>query len=227
VAVEIEDRGCGMSPEVRARIFDPFFTTKEPGLGTGLGLAICHGIVSSFQGEIQVDSREGVGTIFTVTLPAAAEVASQSPPKPITSLPPMPQPTARAQVLVIDDEPLLRTMIARMIGAEHHVTLVESAEQALALIDDGKRYDAILSDVMMRGLSGMDLHTALLQKHADQARRMIFLSGGAYTPEAAEFLQLMMRRHLPKPFTPDDLRSTLRHHLAKWGPSTATRALPS
>jgi CheY-like chemotaxis protein len=107
-----------------------------------------------------------------------------------------------------------------MIGGEHHVTLVESAEQALAMIDDGKRYDVILSDLMMRGLSGMDLHSALLQRYPDQARRMIFLSGGAYTPDAAEFLQLMMRRHLPKPFTPDDLRATVKAHLQKWGPST-------
>jgi PAS domain S-box-containing protein len=218
VVIEIEDRGCGMSPEIKARIFDPFFTTKEPGLGTGLGLAICHGIVTSFSGDITVDSREGVGTTFTVSLPAAPESLSQ-PPRSITSVPPTPGTSTRAQVLVIDDEPLLRTMIARMIGNEHHVTLVDSAEQALALIDDGKRYDVILSDLMMRGLSGMELHAALLQKHADQARRMIFLSGGAYTPDAAEFLQLMMRRHLPKPFTPDDLRSTLRMHLAKWGPS--------
>ena len=219
VAIEVQDKGCGMSPEIQARIFDPFFTTKEPGLGTGLGLAICHGIVSSFQGEIHVSSREGVGTTFTVTLPAAPDTLS-SPPKTITSVPPNAGVNTRAHVLVVDDEPLLRTMIARMIGAEHHVTLVESAEQALALIDDGKRYDIILSDLMMRGLSGMDLHAALLQRHADQARRMIFLSGGAYTPDAAEFLQLMMRRHLPKPFTPDDLRATLTSHLAKWGHSS-------
>ena len=63
----------------------------------------------------------------------------------------------------------------------------------------------------------MDLHALLLQRHADQARRMIFLTGGAFTTDAAEFLNLMQRRHLAKPFTAEELRETLQHHLSRWG----------
>jgi PAS domain S-box-containing protein len=214
VSIEVQDTGCGMSEEVQKRMFDPFFTTKEPGLGTGLGLAVCHGIVTSLQGEIHVRSRAGHGTTFRVTLPAAP-LLSIEPPKPTPSA--MPPIGPSADVLVIDDEPLLANMIARTIGNEHRLTLVGSAEEALALVDSGKRYDVILSDLMMRGLTGMDLHAALLKHHPEQARRMLFLSGGAFTREGVDFLQLMMRRHLAKPFSPEQLRALLREHIAKWG----------
>ena len=215
VAVEISDQGCGMNAETQSRIFDPFFTTKEPGLGTGLGLAICRGIVSSLHGEIRVESREGEGTRFIVSLPSAAEGASEVATSSAET--PAVDHSMRAAILVIDDEPLLRSVIARMIGSEYELTLVESADQATALIESGNRYDAILCDLMLRRQSGMDLHALLLQRHADQARRMIFLTGGAFTTDAAEFLNLMQRRHLAKPFTAEELRETLQHHLSRWG----------
>jgi signal transduction histidine kinase len=225
VAVEISDQGCGMNEEIQNRIFDPFFTTKEPGLGTGLGLAICRGIVSSLQGEIRVESREGEGSRFIVSLPGASE-AVPAVPRP-SSVAPSLGLSMRGAILVVDDEPLLRSVIARMIGAEHDLTLVESADQALASIEAGNRYDAILCDLMLRRQSGMDLHALLLQRHADQARRMIFLTGGAFTTDAAEFLKLMQRRHLAKPFGAEELRQTLQHHLTRWGHTARPSQRPS
>jgi len=215
VTIEVEDQGCGMSQDTQNRIFDPFFTTKEPGLGTGLGLAICRGIVTSIQGEIKVESREGSGSRFIITLPRAPEPGPEL--AAVSSIPPLPTTTIRGTVLVVDDEPLLRSVITRMIGSEHELTLVEGADQALALIEAGERYDVILCDLMLRRHTGMELHASLLARHADQARRMIFLSGGAFTSEAGEFLRLMKRRHLSKPFTAEELRAILQHHLARWG----------
>jgi signal transduction histidine kinase len=78
VIIEVRDTGSGMSPEVRARIFDPFFTTKPVGEGTGLGLSICHGIITGFGGEITVESEEGRGSTFRVSLPVAK--GSRAPP---------------------------------------------------------------------------------------------------------------------------------------------------
>ena len=231
VAVEIADQGCGIDPEILSRIFDPFFTTKEPGLGTGLGLAICRGIVSSLHGEIRVESRKNEGSRFIVSLPAApevsAEVSNANNVSNETSLRPAVGPAIRGAILVVDDEPLLRSVIARMIGSEHDLTLIDSAEQALAAIEAGDRYDAILCDLMLRRQSGIDLHALLLQRHADQARRMIFLTGGAFTHDAAEFLKLMQRRHLAKPFSAEELRETLNHHLSRWGHTARPSQRPS
>jgi len=71
VLLKVRDTGCGMTDEVRRKIFDPFFTTKEVGKGTGLGLAICYDIIQKHQGEIEVESKSGVGTLFWVWLPTA------------------------------------------------------------------------------------------------------------------------------------------------------------
>ena len=215
VVVEVEDQGCGMSPELQGRIFEPFFTTKQPGEGTGLGLAICRGIIGSLRGEIDVQSREGVGSRFSVTLPRAPEA-----PVELTAATSSVAPCARSlrgSILLVDDEPLLRSVVARMVGDAHELTLVESADQALSLIESGERYDAILCDLMLRRQSGMDLHATLLSRHAEQARRMIFLSGGAFTVETAEFLKLMPHRHLPKPFTAEELLDALQLLLSRLG----------
>ncbi|WP_193409844.1 ATP-binding protein [Myxococcus hansupus] len=83
VIVEVRDTGMGMPPEVRARIFDPFFTTKPVGEGTGLGLSICHGIVTGFGGEISVESEEGRGSTFRVSLPVAQRAREPQSPPPL------------------------------------------------------------------------------------------------------------------------------------------------
>ncbi|MBZ4419866.1 ATP-binding protein [Myxococcus sp. RHSTA-1-4] len=83
VIVEVHDTGSGMPPEVRARIFDPFFTTKPVGEGTGLGLSICHGIVTGFGGEITVESEEGRGSTFRVSLPVAQRARDSGMPRPL------------------------------------------------------------------------------------------------------------------------------------------------
>jgi signal transduction histidine kinase len=78
VFIEVSDTGGGMPPEVRARLFEPFFTTKEPGEGTGLGLSISASIIQAHQGEIQVETKEGIGSTFRVVLPAAPRRAPSS-----------------------------------------------------------------------------------------------------------------------------------------------------
>jgi signal transduction histidine kinase/integral membrane sensor domain MASE1 len=84
-AVEVADTGSGIAPAVRHRIFEPFFTTKPFGTGSGLGLSICHGIVSGLGGEIEVESQEGLGSLFRVLLPAASDRPPGEPPPPAGS----------------------------------------------------------------------------------------------------------------------------------------------
>jgi PAS domain S-box-containing protein len=212
VFVEVRDDGCGMSPEVVKRIFDPFFTTKEPGRGTGLGLAVCHGIVTSLGGDIEVHSKLGEGTTFFISLPPA-------PPEVIapTTAPEHQSSASPARVLVVDDEPLVRNTLSRMLARDYRITVAQDAQDALSMINQGDRFDVILSDVSMAGMTGVQLHDALALTHPDQALRMVFLSGGAFTGETIDFLRQMAKRHLEKPFALSQLRELIQEQLESLG----------
>ena len=208
VAVEISDTGSGIPPELLPRIFDPFFTTKPPGVGTGLGLSICHSIVAALGGEIQVESQPGQGATFRVLLPPAH--AATARPAPAAA----PGPAARrACVLVVDDEPLVGSVLERTLRAEHDVEVVTTARAALQRIEGGARFDAIVSDLLMPDMSGMDLHAALAAAHPELAARMIFLTGGAFTPAARAFLEREPVVCLEKPFELATLRAALARTL--------------
>jgi len=193
VLVEVRDSGVGMTKDVLARIFDPFFTTKPVGVGTGLGLSICHGIVEAMGGKISVESEPGKGSIFRVSLRA---LARKDEPKPVRAqaLP----TTSRARVLVVDDEPNVTAALQRSL-MEHEVVTVNRAQDALDLLHNGKRFDVILCDVMMPEMTGMDLHAELMSKLPDQAGKVVFMTGGAFSPSATTFLAEVPNPKLTKP----------------------------
>jgi CheY-like chemotaxis protein len=114
--------------------------------------------------------------------------------------------TRRAVVLVVDDEPIVGAMIARALLA-HDVTVVGCARDAVALLEAGRDFDLILSDLMMPVASGMDLHAELARRFPAAAARMVFVSGGAFTPAAAEFLERVPNERLDKPFEIPALRA--------------------
>jgi CheY-like chemotaxis protein len=202
--IEVRDTGCGIPAALRSRIFDPFFTTKPIGIGTGLGLSICHNIVSALGGEISVESREGAGTIFRVELPAAAR-------RPATPLPaPKPKkPLVRARILVLDDEPEVANVLRRIL-CDHDVTISTKARAALELIGTGKPLDLIFSDLMMPEMSGMDFHAELTRRFPALAQRVVFVSGGAFSPNAAAFLEAVENPRLEKPFEPRSVLALVR-----------------
>ncbi len=204
VAIEITDTGGGIPEEVLPRIFDPFFTTKPVGVGTGMGLSIVHGIVTGMGGEVTVRSETGQGTIFTVLLPPAPEAAPSQAAAPA----PRPATAGVARVLVVDDEPLVGRAVSRVLSPPHRVTLASSGAEALALLQ-ANRYDVVLCDLMMPGLSGMDLHERLARSAPEVANRMIFLTGGAFTDGAREFLARVPNPRIEKPFEPAALRESV------------------
>ena len=224
VRIEITDTGAGIAPEVLPRIFDPFFTTRAIGKGTGLGLAIAHGIVTELGGEITVRSEPNGGSIFTVLLPPARRAAAPdaqpaAAPTPASlALTPVPatrsasagepQPAeagSGADVLVVDDEPMVGRAITRMLVPHHRVTAVLGAAEALAALSNG-HFDAILCDLAMPDMTGMALHDKLQAEAPALAARMVFLTGGGFTREAAEFLDRVPNARLEKPFSPAQLR---------------------
>ena len=205
VVVEIGDSGCGMSRDVVDRVFDPFFTTKPVGVGTGLGLSVARNVVRSIGGEIHIDSRIGVGTVVRIFLPPITNAALRrrtTLPKPVAA--------RRARVLVIDDEPMVCKSIVRLLGSEHDVQTTTKAAEALEAIRTGTRWDAILCDLMMPELTGMDVYDALAREFPDQAARMVFLTGGVFTERARAFVEARPHRIASKPFRQQQLRELIQ-----------------
>ncbi|HEY2028288.1 MAG TPA: PAS domain S-box protein [Myxococcales bacterium] len=194
--VEIHDTGCGIPQENLDRIFEPFFTTKPIGEGTGLGLAICHGIVSSLGGTLSVQSEVGKGTVFRVTLPVAkpASHAQSAQPRAV------PKPALRGKVLIIDDEKDLTDVTTAGLETLHDVRATQDAREALEWIAGGHRFDLILCDMMMPLMTGMEFYTRLSALAQDQADRVVFMTGGAFTPRAREFLARLPNLRIEKPF---------------------------
>lgn len=209
VAIEVADTGCGIGSEQLGRLFDPFFTTKPVGEGSGLGLSICHSIVTGAGGRIEVESELGAGARFTVWLPAALPDRLPPPAAPPTTPEVSPAAAVRPRVLVIDDEPMLLQAVARLLAEDYEVVTAESGEAAQALLQRDSRFDAVLCDVMMPEVSGMDLHAWLAAREPALAARMVFMTGGVFTERARSFLQALGRPWLDKPFDPAALRRLL------------------
>lgn len=204
VIISISDTGVGMSAETMKHLFVPFFTTKPVGVGTGLGLSICQRIVSAFNGEIKVESEIGKGTTFSVILPVAQSKSSSVPSGRVrTASEPGKQ---RARILVIDDEVTITNIMKRILGSQHDVTVTNRATEAVTMIAGGDRYDIIFCDLMMPEMLGMDFFEILEKEAPEQASRIIFLTAGAFTPRAREFLAAAGRRWVDKPFDVHALR---------------------
>jgi signal transduction histidine kinase len=219
VTIEIADTGSGIPPEILPHIFDVFFTTKPVGVGTGLGLAICFRILTAMNGRIEVKSQVGEGTTFRVALQRARTgLTAEHPVQPTDT----PSPGRVGTVLIIEDERALGRALPRLL-APHRVTVATRAREALALIDAGGSFDVILCDLMMPEMTGMDFHTALSQSHPHLSPRVIFMSGGAFTQAAREFLEAVPNRRIDKPIDAPALRLLVERSLGNPGDDPTKR----
>ena len=163
VEISVNDTGTGMSSEVRSRMFDPFFTTKG-NAGMGLGLAVCYGIIQRHQGDIEVESKVGVGTMFRIRLPIAEAAANElAATSKLTLVPSSNVP----RILVADDESFVRELLADILQSEgYDVTLAESGNEALELFDAGN-FQAVFTDLGMPGMSGWELARAIRERNGE------------------------------------------------------------
>jgi signal transduction histidine kinase len=211
--VEVRDSGSGIPPQILDRIFEPFFTTKPVGIGTGLGLAVCRRIVNELGGTIGVESVVGEGTAFRVAFPPTYDRPQF--PRPSVASPPQ----RRTRVLLVDDDAAVGAAVQRVLSHHHEIVFITKGTTALARIAQGERFDVILSDFMMPDITGMELHQRLRQIDPDQAKRVVFLTGGAFTPESRLYLDGVANRIVDKPFRTVELLSVIGE-VAELGPNS-------
>jgi PAS domain S-box-containing protein len=207
---EIEDTGEGVPDAIIDRIFEPFFTTKPVGVGTGLGLPICRSIVATHHGSIEVESKPGKGTIFRVILPAST--ASRAPRREDSNRVPA-SDAPRGRVLVVDDEVGVGNTLRLVLQGEHDIQLATGAEEALTLVATHD-FDAIICDLMMPVMTGMDLYEAIRQTYPGLEQRMVFMTGGTLIAQSDSFLSQLKHPLLEKPFDIPQVRGILRAMVA-------------
>jgi len=211
VVLSVSDTGCGMTQEVQSRIFEPFFTTKGPGKGTGLGLSTVYGIVRQSGGHITVESKPDAGATFCIYLPRATDSAETvvvhrsagAAPEAMT-------------VLLVEDEGPTREAISDYLS--HHgfrVLPASNAQEALRVCDarNAGSIDVLLTDVVMPGMSGIDLAAIFHESHPNA--RILFMSG--YTDDTLSRSGVKTHEFtvLTKPFHLDDLALKLRGLMSK------------
>ena len=198
ISVEIQDTGPGIPPHLLRRIFDPFVTTKPSGRGTGLGLSICQSIVHSMDGTIDLQSQPGQGTIARVVFPrsARARKITTMRPQPVSAI--HAATKQRLRMLVVDDEPVIARLIKKVF-AKHDVTCAHDGREAISLMS-ANDYDVVLCDLIMPEMTGMDVYRAALQRPTPVHERIVFMTGGAFTARARDFLHRIPNLRVEKPF---------------------------
>jgi PAS domain S-box-containing protein len=192
VLVEVRDTGKGIPEAILPNIFDPFFTTKHDAGGTGLGLSVCHRIVASAGGDISVERRTR-GSVFRVRLRAAT---AEHAPASVTQL--RVEPRRRGRILVVDDEPATSAALRRALR-DHDTVTASTGHEAIELCRR-ERFDVVLCDLLMPEMTGMEFFARLREIDPAAASRAVFMSGGAFTPRARDFLASVPNPHLTKPF---------------------------
>jgi PAS domain S-box-containing protein len=208
VMLRVSDTGTGMDPEVVRQAFEPFYTTKEQGKGTGLGLSVVYGIVKQYDGEISVASEPGRGTTFRISFPQAGAEARAEVKSSESGV-----MNGRGTVLVVEDREDVRRYAASVLtDAGYEVLAAAHGAEALAMVaGGGSRPDVLLTDVIMPGMSGVELADRLAESLPNL--RVVLMSG--YTA-GAEF-EDKYSRLLAKPFSPVALLERVREELGTAG----------
>jgi CheY-like chemotaxis protein len=204
VELSVQDEGHGIPADVLPHLFEPFFTTKEKGKGTGLGLSTVYGIVRQSGGAIRVASSAGEGTRFEILLPRTASSRSADGAANDARA-----ESAGETVLVVEDEPAVRTLTQRLLGeAGYRVLVAATGEEALAAALQESQIDLLLTDVVMPGMSGRDLAREFCRIRP--RARVLYMSGYTDDVIAAHGLLEPGLSLLQKPFTAATLLEGVR-----------------
>lgn len=199
--IVVEDTGAGIPDELRERVFEPYFTTKPVDVGTGLGLALVREIATRHGGSVRVGTSTRRGARIEVRLPLEPTSPLQAARPP---LPPS-QPARGIRILIVDDEPMLLRALAQELGDSHDVITAQGGGEALAVLAEDRDVDLVLCDLQMPTVDGVAVHDALSQSAPDLLDRLVFMSGGAVTLRAHEFIKRVRPRIFEKPLDIDAL----------------------
>jgi hypothetical protein len=201
----VRDTGSGIPAGVLDRIFDPFFTTKAVGAGTGIGLSVVDGIVHRYGGHILVSSEPGTGTLIEILLPMAEAPAVASP----GSAPSLERRTAGGTLMVVDDELWVGAFLRELLEEDGYtVEVFTQSKAALAALQEAPtRYAAVVTDLTMHEMTGLELATAI---HRGLPTLPVLLCTGAGAmPNPAALAAAGVQYVLPKPIPVEQLRSVL------------------
>lgn len=208
--IKVSDTGSGIEKEHLEHIFDPFFTTKKKGEGTGLGLSSTYGALVRHGGTISVESTLQKGTVFTILLPLLEKVAEQ---ESVDETVPSTSMSGVATCLVVDDDPIVRTVVQQILETQGYtILLAKDGQEALEVFEDEREsIDLIMLDLMMPRLSGLECYRAL---QSQQCRAPVMLmSGFTTTIDLHEFERMGITELLRKPFSKEQLLTMVRRYL--------------
>jgi two-component system, cell cycle sensor histidine kinase and response regulator CckA len=210
IRIQIVDSGTGIPPQYLSKVFDPYFTTKQE--GSGLGLATSYSIVKRHDGVIAVSSEPGVGTSFSVYLPAAA--AQTEPQVQLKTLPAHPAASGRqGRVLVMDDEEMVRSVAGKMVqSCGYEVAYAADGAEAIAKLREARRtgspFDVVILDLTVKG--GMGGEEAIGKiREMDTAIKAVVSSGYSENPVLSHYRAYGFDACLSKPYTLAALRESL------------------
>jgi signal transduction histidine kinase/ActR/RegA family two-component response regulator len=213
VVIDLADTGPGIPPQDLARLFEPFFTTKGPDAGTGLGLPISRDIVRRLGGELRAASVLGQGATFTVDLPAARPAPDSGVERPGAAHPtvamPGPSRVDRPRVLFVDDDPAILRAFRRAFQHDHEIVSAANGAQALSVLEQSTAFDAIVCDLIMPELSGMELYRRIRETDPAVARAFVFITGAIERRVVKEFLTGVENRAIEKPLDFGELRRAI------------------
>ncbi|NOZ87700.1 MAG: response regulator, partial [Deltaproteobacteria bacterium] len=210
IKVEIANTGEPIPKENIGKLFDPFFTTKGERQGTGLGLSICYDTVRKHGGKIEVSSGEDIETVFRIWIPLDTGIKLDAGNEAEDDE----QDLERPKLLLIDDEILILKSYSRLLSPKFEIETVGSGEAAIEVLESpvGAVFDLILCDLMMPGVTGIDVYERIRQKSKKKAGRFIFLTGGTFTPDATRFLRDSGVPTISKPVKAQRLISLLKKY---------------
>jgi len=215
VVIGVRDTGAGIGEEHRDRIFTAGFTTKAGQGGMGLGLASCRRAAEEHGGRLDVHHLHEGGTRFELIIPV--ETGFEVTETRHDSRPVSEAPLTRSRLLIVDDDAMVLSALRRRLRRRYDVVTALGGVEALALLAADPEFDSIVCDLMMPRVDGKSFYDAIVAENPNLAERIVFMSGGAFTPRLRKFAASVRNPVLQKPVSREDLEAMLSAHRAGCG----------